>query len=39
MLALDGSQWKVLEVWSLSWGSRLLYGPVWPEYPVYVPPQ
>jgi len=39
VLTLDGSQWKVLEVWSLFMGSRQLYGQAGPDYPVYVPPQ
>jgi hypothetical protein len=39
VLALDGTQWKVLEVWSLSMGPRLLYVPSGAEYPAFVPPQ
>jgi hypothetical protein len=39
VLALDASQWKVLEVWSLSMGPRLLYVPSGAEYPAFVPPQ
>lgn len=39
VLALDGTQWKVLEVWSLSMGERLLYAPSAAEYPAFVPPQ
>ena len=39
VLALDGTQWKVLEVWSLSMGPRLLYAPSAAEYPAFVPPQ
>jgi hypothetical protein len=39
VLALDASRWKVLEVWSLSMGPRLLYAPAGAEYPAFVPPQ
>jgi hypothetical protein len=39
VLALDATQWKVLEVWSLSMGPRLLYTPFAAEYPAFVPPQ
>jgi hypothetical protein len=39
VLALDATQWKVLEVWSLSMGPRLLYAPSAAEYPAFVPPQ
>jgi hypothetical protein len=39
VLALDATRWKVLEVWSLSMGPRLLYAPAAAEYPAFVPPQ
>ena len=39
VLILEGSQWRVLEVWSLFMGSRLLYAPFTAEYPAYVPSQ
>src|SRR5688500_8475453 len=39
VLALDATRWKVLEVWSLSMGPRLLYAPSAAEYPAFVPPQ
>jgi len=39
VLALDAGRWKVLEVWSLSMGPRLLYAPSAAEYPAFVPPQ
>lgn len=39
VLVLDATQWKVLEVWSLSMGPRLLYAPSAAEYPAFVPPQ
>ncbi|HJT60664.1 MAG TPA: hypothetical protein VJ797_03210 [Burkholderiales bacterium] len=39
VLALDATRWKVLEVWSLSMGPRLLYAPSAAAYPAFVPPQ
>jgi hypothetical protein len=39
VLALEGSEWRIVEVWNLAMGSRQLYGQSSPDYPAFVPPQ